>query len=85
MAKKTLRRISGFIELGKTRTAVYTFVIKAIINFKIKFVNNLKDTVSTDEKEDKIDGNQDAWDDGPPIGHNAIVHDGGPVLPCEDL
>lgn len=43
---------------------------------------HVKDTVSTDKEDDKVDSDQDARKDGPSIGHNAIIHDGGPVLPC---
>ncbi len=42
----------------------------------------MKDTVSTNKEDDKVDSDQDAGNDWPSIGHNAIVHDGGPVLPC---
>lgn len=44
-----------------------------------------KDTVSTDKEDNKVDGNQDARKDGPSIGHNTIIHDGSPFLPCKDL
>lgn len=43
-------------------------------------ITGLKDTIATDEEDDKIDGDQDARDDWPSIGHNAIVHDSSPVL-----
>ena len=42
----------------------------------------LKDTVSTDKEDNKVDGDQDAGNLRPSISHNAIVHDGGPVLSC---
>lgn len=45
----------------------------------------MKDTVATDKEYDKVDGDQDARKDWPSVGHNAIVHDGGPVLSCQDL
>lgn len=45
----------------------------------------MKDTVPTDKEDDKVDGDQDARKDRPSVGHNAIVHDGGPVLSCQDL
>lgn len=42
----------------------------------------VKDTVPTDKEDDKVDGNQNARKDRPSIGHNAIIHDVGPLLPC---
>lgn len=42
----------------------------------------MKDTISTDKEDDEIDGDQDARDDRPSIGHNAIIHDVGPFLSC---
>lgn len=45
----------------------------------------MKDTVSTDKEDDKVDGDHDAGENRASIGHNAIVHDGGPALSCEDL
>lgn len=42
----------------------------------------VKDTVSTDKEDDEVDGDQDARDNWPSMGHNAIVHDGGPFLSC---
>lgn len=44
-----------------------------------------KDTVSTDKENNEVDGDQDAGNDRPSIGHDSIVHDGCPVLSCEDL
>lgn len=49
------------------------------------FVTDVKDTVSTDKQDDEVDRNQDARDDRPAVGHNAVVHDVGPLLSCEDL
>lgn len=40
----------------------------------------LKDTVSTDKEDDEVDGNQDAGKDRPSVGHDAVIHDGGPLL-----
>lgn len=45
----------------------------------------MKDTVSTHKEDDKEDGDQDARKFRPSIGHNAIVHNGGPVFSCKDL
>lgn len=42
----------------------------------------MKDTVSTDEEDNEVDGDKDARDDRPPMGHNAIIHDAGPLLSC---
>lgn len=41
-----------------------------------------KDTISTDKKDNKVDGHQDSRKVWPSIGHDAVIHDGGPVLPC---
>ena len=38
-------------------TVVDIIVIDAIFIFEITFVTNAKDTVSTHEKDDKVDGN----------------------------
>ena len=45
----------------------------------------VKDTVPTDKEDDKVDGNQNARKVRPSIGHNAIIHDVSPLLPCQDL
>lgn len=45
----------------------------------------MKDTVSTDEEDDEVDGNQDAWNLGPSIGHDSVIHDVCPLLSCQDL
>lgn len=52
---------------------------------KTSYVVDVKDTVSTDKKDDEVNRNQDARDDRPTVGHNAIVHDVGPLLSCKDL
>lgn len=41
-----------------------------------------KDTVPTDVEDDEVDADQDAREGGTSMGHNAVVHDGGPVLSC---
>lgn len=46
---------------------------------------NVKDTVSTNKEDNEVDGDKDARDDRPSMGHDAIVHDVGPLLPCQDL
>lgn len=43
---------------------------------------NMKDTVSTDKEDNEVDGDKDAREHRPSIGHNAIVHDVGPLLSC---
>lgn len=44
-----------------------------------------KDTVSTDKEDDKVDGDQDAWNHRPSVSHNSIIHDVCPFLSCQDL
>lgn len=42
----------------------------------------VKDTVSTNKEDNEVDGDKDAREDRPSIGHNPIVHDVGPLLSC---
>lgn len=44
-----------------------------------------KDTVATDKEDDKINAHHHVGEDGPSVSHNAIVHDGIPVLSCQNL
>lgn len=78
MAKKTLRRISDYNSLRKT-------TLCAGFRGMTDSYTKTKDTVATDEEHNEIDGDQDARDDRASICHNAIVHDGGPILSCKDL
>lgn len=41
-----------------------------------------KDTVSTDKKNNEVDGDQDSRKVWASVGHDAVIHDGGPVLTC---
>ena len=44
-----------------------------------------KDTVTTHEEDDKVHAHHHVGEDGPPVGHDAVVHHSIPVLSCENL
>lgn len=46
---------------------------------------SLKDTVTTNEEDDEVDADDHPRRRRAAIGHNAIIHHGVPVLPCQDL
>lgn len=45
----------------------------------------MKDTVTADEEDDKVDADDHAGEHGAAIRHDAIVHHHVPVLTCQDL
>lgn len=44
-----------------------------------------KDTVTTDEEDDKVNAHDHVWEDGSSVRHDAVIHHGVPVLSGEDL
>lgn len=44
-----------------------------------------KDTVTTDEEDDKVHTDDHPWKNRPPVRHNAIIHHYVPVLTSQDL
>lgn len=44
-----------------------------------------KDTVATDEEDDKVNANHHVGEDGASVGHDAVVHDGIPVFSGQNL
>lgn len=46
---------------------------------------SLKDTVTTNEEDDEVDTDDHPRRGRAAVGHNAVIHHGVPVFPCQDL
>lgn len=44
-----------------------------------------QDTIAADKEDDEVDADEDAGHGGSSVSHDAIVHDGIPVLTCQNL
>lgn len=83
---------SRFVLLGLTGTVLSYFFLHLKYNLKkldekIAVLDNFseKDTVTADEEDDEVNAHHHVGEDGPPVGHDAVVHDGVPVFSREDL